>query len=174
MRIRQPRTATRLLLAGLLAIGLAGCQSSGLSTVSAFGDSEKAVDDVPDVSYYKTDEILAKAKMQFKERNYGKSYALYKRSVELFPKDPAAWLGYAASSDLIGRFDNSAKAYAVLRKMIGNRPEYYNNVGYSFLLRGKLRPARKYFLKAYDLDPHNPVTLNNLKLLKNSVAFAKR
>jgi Flp pilus assembly protein TadD len=34
--------------------------------------------------------------------------------------------------------------------------------------------ARRYFLKAYDIDPNNPTTANNLQLLGNSVSFAKR
>ena len=106
--------------------------------------------------------------------NFGKSYAYFKRSVEVFPKDPAAWLGFAASADMVGRFDTSDRAYKVLSGMIGNRPEYYNNVGYSYLLRGNLEMARRYFLKAYELDPQNEITANNLELLRNSASFAKR
>ena len=58
--------------------------------------------------------------------------------------------------------------------MIGGRPEYYNNVGYSYLLRGNLLQARSSFLKAYELDPANETTANNLQLLSNSATFAKR
>ena len=58
--------------------------------------------------------------------------------------------------------------------MIGNTPVYYNNIGYSHLLRGDLPGARRYFLKAYELDPANDVTARNLELLKNSVNFAQR
>ena len=112
--------------------------------------------------------------MQFKERNYGKAYALFKRSVELFPEDPQAWLGLAASADQLGRFDTSDRAYRKLQPMIGGRPEYYNNVGYSYLLRGSLQQARRNFLKAYELDPSNETTANNLQLLANSTQFAKR
>jgi Flp pilus assembly protein TadD len=58
--------------------------------------------------------------------------------------------------------------------MIGNTPVYYNNIGYSHLLRGDLRTARRYFLKAYELDPGNEVTARNLELMKNSVNYAQR
>ncbi|WP_411196902.1 tetratricopeptide repeat protein, partial [Rhizobium sp.] len=51
---------------------------------------------------------------------------------------------------------------------------YYNNIGYSHLLRGDLRTARRYFLKAYELDPGNEITARNLELMKNSVNYAQR
>ena len=153
------------------ALFLASCQTGDMSS---FGDSAASVKDLPDVSFYKTDELIALGKTQFKEKNYGMSYALFKRSVELFPKDPQAWLGLAASADEIGRFDTSDQAYRQLAPMIGGRPEYYNNVGYSYLLRGNLRQARRNFLKAYELDPSNQTTANNLQLLANSTSLAKR
>lgn len=158
----------------LASLVLAGCNSGSLTDMSSFGDNSRALKDVQDVSFYKTDQVMASANLQFKNKNYGKSYALYKRSVELFPEDPAAWLGYAASSDMIARFDNADKAYRILSGMIGTRPEYYNNLGYSQLLRGDLVKARRYFLKAYELDPKNDVTANNLDLLKNSIKLAQR
>lgn len=37
--------------------------------------------------------------------------------------------------------------------MIGGTAVYYNNIGYSHLLRGDLPGARTYFLKAYEIDP---------------------
>ena len=169
-------TLRGLKLAGMVvcAAAIAGCESGDVSDLTSFANDRMAVDDVSDVDYYKSDGLLTTAKLQFKDKNYGKAYALYKRSVELFPKDPVAWLGFAASSDMIARFDTSDRAYRVLSGMIGNRPEYHNNVGYSYLLRGNLKSARRYFLKAYELDPTNETTANNLQLLKNSVNFAKR
>ena len=61
-----------------------------------------------------------------------------------------------------------------LSGMIGGRPEYYNNVGYSYLLRGNLLQARRNFLKAYEIDPGNDTTANNLQLLSNSASLAQR
>ena len=51
---------------------------------------------------------------------------------------------------------------------------YLNNVGYSYLLRGNLPQARRYFLKAYEIDPKNETVANNLQLLNNSVTVAQR
>lgn len=161
-----------LLLAGV--ITLAGCQSSSVDDLAAFGDSAKTLEDDSAVAFYKNDELITTGKLQFQEKNYGKSYAIYKRAVNVFPQDPSAWLGFAASADMIGRFDTSDRAYQQLSRMIGNTPIYYNNIGYSHLLRGDLPKARRYFLKAYELDPANETTARNLELMKNSVNFAQR
>lgn len=161
-----------LSVAFLLAI--AGCQNTNLADQSTFADSALSVQDVSDVAFYKNDELLQNGKVQFREKNYGKAYAVFKRSVELFPNDPQAWLGYAASADELGRFKNADLAYNKLSKMIPTRPEYFNNLGYSYLLRGDLRKARDLFLRAYEIDPANETTANNLELLRNSDKFAKR
>ena len=151
-----------------------GCQSSSLEDLSTFGDPAKTVADDASVAFYRDDELLPKGKLEFETRHYGKAYAIYKKAVTVFPKDPAAWLGFAASADMISRFDTSDHAYARLHQIIGNSPIYYNNIGYSYLLRGKLETARRYFLKAYELDPSNAVTADNLQLMKNSVKYAQR
>lgn len=153
---------------------LAGCQTDTLDDVAAFGDSAKTLNDDSAVAFYKDDELITTGKLQFQEKNYGKAYSIYKRAVEVFPRDPAAWLGFAASSDMIGRFDSSDRAYAQLSKMIGGTAIFYNNIGYSHLLRGDLPKARGYFLKAYELDPANETTARNLELMKNSVKYAQR
>ncbi len=170
MRFRSPQ-ALGIMLFCLL---LAGCQSANLEDLSSYGDSAASVDDLSDVYFYPTDELVKLGVVQFNERNFGKSYALFKRAVEVFPEDPAAWLGYAASADQIGRFDNANRGYRKLATMIPDRPEYLNNVGYSYLLRGNLPQARRYFLKAYEIDPSNETTANNLELLRDSTSFAVR
>jgi len=157
------------------ALVLAGCQSGGKTAdMSSFGDSAVSVEDLSEVSYYPTDELITKGKVQFREGNYGKSYAIFKRAVDVYPKDPQAWLGYAAAADHIGRFDNADIGYGKLAKMIPHRIEYLNNRGYSYLLRGDLKNARSFFLRAYEIDPSNETTANNIELLRNSASFVKR
>jgi Flp pilus assembly protein TadD len=171
-QIKSQVRCLSLLLVGM--VTLAGCQSDSLDDMSAFGDSAKTVADDSAVAFYKNDELITTGKLQFQEKNYGKSYAIYKRAVAVFPEDPSAWLGFAASADMIARFDTSDRAYQQLARMIGNTPVYYNNIGYSHLLRGDLPGARRYFLRAYELDPANETTARNLELMKNSVKFAQR
>lgn len=147
---------------------LASCETSG------FSDSSHSTADTANVAYYPDDELIVPAAVQFREGNYGKSYRMYKQALDVVPEDPAAWLGFAASADMLRRFDQSDFAYRKLQPMIGNRIEFLNNYGYSMLLRGDLVTARKYFLKAYEKDPSHPVTANNLELLRNSVGYPKR
>ena len=169
------RTAI-FVLASLL---LASCTSIDISSMavedlSSFGDKAYTVEDTSNIDYYPDDQLIVAGKVQFQEGNFGKSYSLFKKAVNVVPDDPQAWLGYAASSDMLRRFDNSDIAYKKLSSMIGTRPEYFNNVGYSYLLRGDLKSARRYFLKSYEIDPANEITANNLELLRNSVYFPKR
>ncbi len=161
-------------MVGLSAGLLVGCQTTDLEDLAAHGDTKSGLVTLPGENYYASDELLVLAKSDFKEGNYGKANRAYLKAVKLFPKDPEAWLGLAASYDRLHRFDQSDKAYRVLSRMIGGRPEYHNNVGYSYLLRGDLRAARRNFLKAYEIDPSNEVTANNLQMLRSSIDFAKR
>lgn len=153
---------------------MAGCQSLTLGEFNAFSDSPEVALDTSNVGYYPNDQLLVSGKAQFREGNFGKSYALFKKAIDVAPADPAAWLGFAASADMLRQFDRADYAYNRLKPVIGNRVEFLNNYGYSMLLRGELVAARKHFLKAYEQDPSNPVTANNLELLRNSVQFPRR
>lgn len=178
---------TRLWLAAMLVtIALAGCQSAGTddgiirtnepspSELTAFGDTFKGLQTVAPVEYYASDQAVAEAKNQFRSENYGNSGALFYKAVQLAPNDGVAWLGLAASCDRIGRFDLSDKAYRQAVRYLGATPEYYNNLGYSYLLRGKLQDARRNFLKAYEIAPNDPTVKNNLELLSSSVNNIER
>lgn len=162
------------IIALVVILTLAACENVGIGEFSSFSDSPEVAEDTSNLSYYPDDQLVVAGKAQFREGNYGKSYALFKRALDVTPKDPAAWLGFAASADMLRKFDQSDYAYSHLKPIIGNRVEYLNNVGYSMLLRGDLVSARQYFLRAYEQDPSNPVTANNLELLRNSVQFPRR
>jgi Flp pilus assembly protein TadD len=153
---------------------LASCSNIQLSEMSSFADSSASVLDTSRADYYTDDQLIITAKAQFREGNYGKAYSGFKQAINENPKDPAAWFGYAAAADMLRRFDESKKAYARLQPVIGRRLEFHNNLGYSYLLQGDLVSARREFLKAYDMDPKNEVTANNLQLLRNSYNYPKR
>ncbi|TPN28215.1 tetratricopeptide repeat protein [Mesorhizobium sp. B2-3-3] len=172
--------------ASVLLFVLAGCQSTDSSMgvvrtnepakgdFTAFGDAFDGLKTVSDVDYYASDQAVAEAKNQFRAENYGNAGALFLKATRLAPDDGVAWLGLAACSDRIHRFDLADRAYGRAFKLIGPTPEYYNNVGYSYLLRGKLQDARTNFLKAYELAPNDPTVANNLKLLSSSVQNIER
>lgn len=158
----------RVYIIFIMALGITACD------LSAFSDSNKSARDTANRSYYSDDDPLVAAKMQFREGNFGKSYTLYNKALNVTPNDPTAWLGFAASSDMLRRWDKSDRAYAKLQPVIGNRVEFHNNYGYSLLLRGNLQAARKHFLRAYEIDPSNDIAANNLELLRNSINYPKR
>lgn len=164
----------RILVLSAALLSLAACDGTKLGDYSAFSDSAQSVKDTSNRDYYPNDQLIVSAKAQFREGNFGKAYSLSKKAIDVQPEDPAAWLVFAASSDMLRRFDKSDYAYRKLQPVIGNRIEFLNNVGYSNLLRGNLQSARRYFLQAYEMDPSNETTANNLELLRNSVNFPKR
>jgi Flp pilus assembly protein TadD len=167
-RVELTRVARLLMASGCLAV-LAAC-----SAMSGFGDRTSALADVPNLQVYSSDEAVTKAKVHFKEGNYGHAATFYKRAVEVAPNDADALTGLAASYDRLRRFDLADRVYAALYKAEGGTLGYYNNVGYSYLLRGDLRKARSNFLKAYDIDPNNVVVANNLQLIGNSDQVIRR
>ncbi|MEJ6782063.1 tetratricopeptide repeat protein [Aminobacter sp. Piv2-1] len=170
-----------------LGAALAGCQTGSAlddgvvrtnepvsPEFTAFGDAFQGLKTVSDVEYYASDQAVTEAKNQFRQENYGNAGALFYKAVQLAPNDGVAWLGLAASTDRIRRFDLSDLAYRQAVKHLGPTVEYYNNVGYSYLLRGNLQQARSNFLKAYEIAPNDPTVANNLKLLSSSVKNIER
>jgi Flp pilus assembly protein TadD len=113
-------------------------------------------------------------KTHFQQENYGHAARYFERAVEVNPGNAEAWLGLAASYDRIRRFDLADRAYRKAGEFIGHRAEYFNNVGYSYLLRGDVVKARDALLEAYRLDPDNLAVRNNLALLRESVRRANR
>jgi Flp pilus assembly protein TadD len=71
------------------------------------------------------------------------------------------------------RFELSDRVYASLFKIIGGTAQYYNNVGYSYMLRGNLTAALTNFRKAQTLDPDNVVVANNIQILANAAAGSR-
>lgn len=149
------------LLAGLVAIVLGACSSLG----GSFGETASALPTPPDLQVVAADQVLPAARKNFQQSNFGYAAAYYKRALELTPNSDEALVGLAASYDRLRRFDLSDRVYAQLLKVDGGTVQYYNNLGYSYMLRGNLPAARASFLKAEDLAPNNPVVGNNLELL---------
>jgi Flp pilus assembly protein TadD len=163
-----------------LAIGLLICTAPLLSAcnttagLSSFGDSPAEIALPATVEPYPDAEVLQVAKVNFAEGNYGHAARYYERAVEVSPNNAEAWLGLAASYDRVRRFDLADRAYREAGRMIGDRSEYYNNIGYSYLLRGDPVNARINFLRAYELDPTSVTVNNNLQLLRDNVMRGRR
>ena len=83
--------------------------------------------------------------------------------------NPAALMGYAIASDMTGRVKASARAYEKLLTMGRDQAVVFNNVGYSYMLRGELTKAMPYLLEAERRDPRNKTIKNNLKMLRKAI-----
>ena len=127
-----------------------------------------------DALYYPSDEPLRLGMEYFNRGNFGIAERYFRDAVEKAPRDASAWIGLAASYDRLGRFDLADRAYRSAVQLVGETTAVLNNRGYSYMLRGDLKTARRYFLRAYKREPGNPTIINNLKLLDGSGRFIQR
>src|SRR3954467_2503016 len=89
------------------AVALAGC-SSLVGGASPYGNAKLvASTDLPSIGNMTSDAALGEARDHFRNKDFGYSAALYKKVVELSPKDPQGYVGLGASYDRLGRFDLS-------------------------------------------------------------------
>ena len=148
---------------------LAACQplsETSLSPSSGLNAGE--------TQFYPSNSFIDQAKVSFHNGDYGLAEMNYRKAVELEPKDVEAWLGLAASYDELRRFDLADGAYKKVLDMMPTNAIVYNNAGYSQLLRGNLVKARELLAKAAELEPNNPLIVNNVALLGQSEKSIKR
>jgi Flp pilus assembly protein TadD len=156
----------------VVALPLTGCSSAGFGVPGAFGPgpSPALQGGIAATGNPVATQALADARGHFRNQDFGDSAMLYQKVVELAPRDPEGYVGLAASYDRLGRFDLADRAYDTLFKLVGGTAQYYNNRGYSYLLRGNLSAALGSFRRAQALDPDNVVVANNLKLLASATS----
>jgi Flp pilus assembly protein TadD len=140
----------------ILAASLMGCGAA------AYRDLKPVL---PPSDERPSDEPLYLAKLHFHNGDYGLAEEYYRRAVEANRDSLDAWLGLAATYDRLNRFDLAERAYRTLIAKIGYTPVVLNNLGYHYLLEGKIEEARKYLMQAQQKDPNNPQVLSNLALL---------
>jgi Flp pilus assembly protein TadD len=170
MKSRLAHIGWGLALITALAMPLSGCATIGSS---AFGSSKLEVAELPAGEALTPETSLLKARSHFRNDDFGYSAAYYKKAVELAPENAEAYIGLGASYDRLGRFDLSDRVYAALLKLSGPTLQYYNNLGYSYMLRGDLKKALTSFRKAATIDPDNVVVANNMQLLADAAASAE-
>jgi Flp pilus assembly protein TadD len=157
--------------AGIVAVGLAGCQPT--VTPTPVPDAV-TLQNPADIKYYPSDEPVKLGIQRFYEGNFGLAQQYFQNAVEKTPRDATAWVGLAASYDRLGRFDLADRSYAAAVKLVGRTPSILNNEGYSYMLRGDLRKARAKFDDALRTDPGNATATNNLALLNQSSKYVER
>jgi Flp pilus assembly protein TadD len=137
---------------------LAGCSDRGLEPADASGlvaiaDPQPAGDGV------------ARGRYHFAGGEFGLAERHFQAAVEANPKNVDAWLGLAASYDRLSRFDLAERAYGRVIALAGRQSVVLNNLGYHYLLQGKIAKARETLLAAQAKDPSSPEIRNNLMLL---------
>jgi Flp pilus assembly protein TadD len=111
---------------------------------------------------------LSLGKKYFGTANFGLAEKHFRRAVELHPRDAESWVGLAASYDRLKRFELADRAYAQAARIVGDTPEIMNNRGFSYMLRGDYRRARRTLEAAQAKAPDNPYIQNNLQLLEKT------
>ena len=167
--VTQGLRFNRIIQLAALGLLVAGCQPSAENRLLL--ESGMTMEDA---KFYPSDEYIRMAKVNFRNGDYGLAERNYRKAVEVTPKDAEAWLGLAASYDRLRRFDLADKAFERVLQLGYNNAAVLNNAGYSQLLRGDLKSARRFLLKAYELEPENPYIVNNIALLGESEKSVKR
>jgi Tfp pilus assembly protein PilF len=103
--------------------------------------------------------------------NYGLAEQHYRRAVEATRQNGSAWIGLAASYDRLGRFDLADLAYRHAIRLEGENYIILNNRGYSYLLRGDVRRARRFLDRAMLLAPGDPTIANNIAVMDAGLAY---
>jgi len=165
--------AARSVVLILLCAGVTACASQE-NMLLAGPNAKEPTPKVEDAAFFASDDYLRMGKVYFRNESYGLAAQSFRKAVELTPKDAEAWLGLAASYDHLRRFDLADQAYEKVLQLGAQNATILNNAGYSQLLRGNLASARRFLLRAYELEPDNPYIQNNLKLLGESEKSVKR
>jgi Flp pilus assembly protein TadD len=141
-------------LALLFALPLGACST-------AFEDA--LIDGGPEYSQCASQQatLRDRAKAAFRQNDFAGAEHAFRAALAKDPLDPEAWLGFAAASDRLGRFDVADKAYAQVIAIAGRRGEVVNNMGWSQWLRGNHEAAKLLFAEALTLAPGNPVIAAN-------------
>ena len=146
----------RLAMAAATALVLAGCQ-----TTAEIDTAGKAADP----ANLSTEDRVSLAAAHFEAGNFGLAEKHFRRSVETHPEDAAAWLGLAAAYDRLGRFDLADRAYHELLRLEGRKASILNNQGYSMMLRGQMKDARRLIAEARAMAPGNTIIEGNWELV---------
>ena len=139
-------------------MAVSGCTTSAIDSTKTTAINQAPID--------VSEADLAAGKAQFRDANYGLAEKHFRKAVELRADNAEAWMGLAAAYDQLGRFDFADRAYDQLVKLAGRQPEIVNNMGYSQLLRGNRKSAKKLLLEAKAGMTDPTVVDANLAMLK--------
>ena len=126
--------------AGSLVLLLGGCS---MPDWGAAAPTTLTVQEPDSVQYYPSDEPYRLGAEHFNRGQYGLAEQYFRDAVEKAPEDGLAWVALASSYDRLRRFDLADNAYARAVALCGETVQILNNQGYSHMLRGNLKTARR-------------------------------
>jgi Flp pilus assembly protein TadD len=96
-----------------------------------------------------------------------------KRYLELAVEQPGAswraWNARAALADRLADWDSADVAYSRAAELAPHRPEIANNIGWSYLIRGRWSDAVAFLERARKLDPASRRISDNLELARAAI-----
>jgi hypothetical protein len=138
-------------LSTVLASGLGGCASLGSAP------SASAVD------------AYASGKQHFAAGQLGLALTDFQRALQEQGPSVDRLNALAATYDRLSRFDLADRAYRQALALDPDSPQTLNNIGYSYMLRGRPDLASAYLAKAQSVAKGDPVIGANLALASDSL-----
>jgi Flp pilus assembly protein TadD len=142
---------------------------AGACTTLTGSDADVVATATPQPPADEIKDDLGLGKMHFRKANYGLAEMHFRRAVEATLGLAEGWIGLAASYDQLKRWDLADRAYGQALRLTGPTPEFLNNRGYSYQLRGDVRRASQDLSTAAAKDPENERIQNNLRALDERV-----
>ena len=146
----KPRLSMKYFLLLLTAMQVAACNSS----------RSDAADPAAIEAAYQTGISL------IEQKNFKAAKSHLMRAQPFVSNDPDLLMALAIAADLEGDFKISERAYGELLLRDTNKSTLYNNMGYSYMLRGDLEKAYAYLSEASRYQAENLTISNNLEMLR--------
>jgi len=162
-KYRNGLGATQRIALAVIILALSGCASEH---VGPAGFQTLRAQPLP-APVVLTDPQQAKimGAQSFRQQDFGLALRQFQAAAVMAPSDAEVWLGLGAAADNAGHFGVSGEAYARVLSLTGPSVEYFNNLGFSYTLQGKLFEARLVFQDGLKIAPRNTTLRNNLSIV---------
>lgn len=147
------RSIKRVLLIASCVSVLTACQSQQ----SYFGTGKTSANHA---------EQMAQGIALLRQREFAAAYKHFRAMNPLSTGNSQALSGLGIAADMQADEVTAKRVYKALEATQTDNAMFYNNRGYSRMLRGELRPAYDDLVAALRFDPNNAIIKNNLAMLR--------
>ena len=105
------------------------------------------------------------------QKDYAKAKSVLQSAQPFRTGDRRALMGLAVASDMTGDFRTADRAYKELLLRETDRAMLFNNMAYSYMLRGDYTRASAYLTEARRHDAANVTIANNTAMLERVAPF---